>query len=276
MKKILLSIAVVFTAATTNAQVTAYSASSAADFAAWAIVDADQDGFNWSVINVSTFAAQGEMFASFSYNNADTVAGVPIPAVALTPDNWAVTPAINLTGQTTATLSWVRAALDPNWVAENYSVYVVQATPATLVATLVAATPVYTETINAAGVLGRYVDISSVANMNNVYVAFRHHNCTDNFAIILDDVKITNVAGVEENSMEVSVYPNPATDVLNIQLAENVSSVSVLGMDGKVISTQVVNANTATVNVSNLVSGVYFYEVVAENGTIVRNTFVKK
>ena len=276
MKKFLLSIAVVLAAATTNAQVTAYSASGATDFAAWAIVDADQDGFNWSVINVSTFAAQGDVFASFSYNNADTVAGVPIPAGPLTPDNWAVTPAINLTGQTTATLSWVRAALDPAWLAENYSVYVVQATPATLVATLVAATPVYTETIAAAGVLGRYVDISSVANMNNVYVAFRHHNCTDNFAIILDDVKITNVAGIEENSMEVSVYPNPATDVLNIQLTANASSISILGMDGKVISTQVVNANTSAVNVSNLVSGVYFYEVVAENGTIVRNTFVKK
>jgi hypothetical protein len=268
MKKILLSIAVVLAAATTNAQVTSYSASDSTDFAAWAIVDADQDGFNWSGISLASFAAQGDAFASYSYDNATSAA--------LTPDNWAVTPAINLTGQTTATLSWVRAAVDPSWLAENYSVYVVQATPATLVATLVAATPVYTETIAAAGLLGRYVDISSVANMNNVYVAFRHHNCTDNFAFIIDDVKITNVAGVEENSMEVSVYPNPATDVLNIQLAENASSVSVLGMDGKVISTQVVNANTATVNVSNLVSGVYFYEVVAENGTIVRNTFVKK
>ena len=268
MKKILLSIAVVCAAATTNAQVTAYSASDSTDFAAWAIVDADQDGFNWSFINLAAFAAQGDAFASFSYDNAT--------AAALTPDNWAATPAINLTGQTTATLSWVRAAVDVDWLEENYSVYVVQATPATLVATLVAATPVYTETINAAGLLGRYVDISSVANMDNVYVAFRHHNCTDQFAFMIDDVKITNVAGIEENSMEVSVYPNPATDVLNIQLTENASSVSILGMDGKVISTQVVTANTATVNVSNLVSGVYFYEVVAENGTIVRNTFVKK
>ena len=268
MKKILLSIAVVCAAATTNAQTIAYSASDSTDFSAWAIVDADQDGFNWSLINLAAFAAQGDAFASFSYDNA-TVA-------ALTPDNWAVTPAINLTGQTTATLSWVRAAVDPAWLAENYSVYVVQATPATLVATLVAATPVYTETIAAAGLLGRYVDISSVANMNNVYVAFRHHNCTDNFAFFIDDVKITNVAGIEENSIEVSVYPNPATDVLNIQLTENAKSVSILGMDGKVISTQVVNANTAAVNISNLVSGVYFYEVVAENGTVVRNTFVKK
>jgi hypothetical protein len=269
MKKILLSLGVVLTATTTtNAQLTAYSASDSIDFAAWAIVDADQDGFNWSIISLANFAAQGAAFASYSYDNAT--------AAALTPNNWAVTPAINLTGQTTATLSWARAAVDPNWVAENYSVYVVQATPATLVATLVASTPVYTETIASAGLLSRYVDISSFANMNNVYVAFRHHNCTDKFAFIIDDVKITNVLGIEENSMEVSVYPNPATDVLNIQLTENASSVSVMGMDGKVISTESVNSNSIAVNVSDLVAGVYFYEVVAENGTVVRNTFVKK
>lgn len=84
------------------------------------------------------------------------------------------------------------------------------------------------------------------------------------------------VAGVDENSMSASVYPNPAADVLNIKLTENATSVSILGMDGKVISTESVNSNLVAVNVSNLVSGVYFYEVVAENGTVIRNTFVKK
>lgn len=83
-------------------------------------------------------------------------------------------------------------------------------------------------------------------------------------------------AGVNENTINASVYPNPANDVLNIKLTENATSVSILGMDGKVISTESVNSNLVAVNVSNLVSGVYFYEVVAENGTVVRNTFVKK
>lgn len=84
------------------------------------------------------------------------------------------------------------------------------------------------------------------------------------------------VAGVEENTITASVYPNPANDVLNINLSSNATSVSIIGMDGKVISTEAINANTAAVNVSNLVAGVYFYEIVAENGTVVRNTFVKK
>lgn len=84
------------------------------------------------------------------------------------------------------------------------------------------------------------------------------------------------VAGVNENTISASVYPNPASDVLNIKLTENATSVSIIGMDGKVISIESVNSNLVAVNVSNLVSGVYFYEVVAENGTVVRNTFVKK
>lgn len=84
------------------------------------------------------------------------------------------------------------------------------------------------------------------------------------------------VLGVDENAITTSVYPNPANDVLNINLSANATSVSIIGMDGKVISTEAINANTAAVNVSNLVAGVYFYEIVAENGTVVRNTFVKK
>lgn len=85
------------------------------------------------------------------------------------------------------------------------------------------------------------------------------------------------VASIEENAtITASAFPNPASDVLNIKLTESVTSVSILGMDGKVLSTESVNSNLVAVNVSNLVSGVYFYEVVAENGTVIRNTFVKK
>jgi hypothetical protein len=87
----------------------------------------------------------------------------------------------------------------------------------------------------------------------------------------------TGFAGIEESvSFEALVYPNPASDVLNINVNTNATSVSIMGMDGKVISSESVNSNSIAVNVSDLVAGVYFYEVVAENGTVVRNTFVKK
>ena len=271
MKKILLLIALVISAKTLNAQQTIYSASDSTAFSTWTLVDYDADSFNWGIISLSgTYAAQGACMISYSYNN---------PTMApLTPDNWAVSPSINLTGQSTATLSWSRAAVDPLWLAENYSVYVVQAAnPAGLLPALQTAQPVYSETIAAAGLLTRSVSISAFANMNNVYVAFRHHNCTDFFALLVDDVKITNaVLDLEENIMEVLVYPNPAIDVLNINLSETASSISIKGMDGKVISIHSLIGNSASLNISNLVSGVYICEVVAENGNLSHTTFIKK
>jgi len=83
------------------------------------------------------------------------------------------------------------------------------------------------------------------------------------------------VAGINENTVEAKVYPNPASDVLNINASNEVSSVSIIGMDGKVISTTEANGTTTSVNVAALNAGVYFYEVVTIEGTV-RNTFVKK
>jgi hypothetical protein len=278
MKKILLSVGVILTSLTATSQL--FNASSAADFATFAAVDADGDTFSWGIYDLLTanagapvgtsFDAQGDVLGSFSYDNATMAA--------LTPDNWIVSPAINLTGQTVATLSWGCAAVDPAYPAENYSVYVVSAAdPATVVAALTAATPVFTETIATGDVwASKFVNINTFAGQNNVYVAFRHHACTDEFLFILDDIKITNVASIVENTITTSAYPNPTNDVLNIKLSANATSVSIIGLDGKVISSEVINANTAQVNVSNLVAGVYIYEIVAENGEVVRNTFVKK
>jgi hypothetical protein len=278
MKKLLLSIGVVLTSISVNAQL--FNASSAADFANFTAVDADADTFTWGIYDLMTanagapvgtsFDAQGDVMGSFSYDNATMAA--------LTPDNWIVSPAINLTGQTVATLSWGRASVDPSYPAENYSVYVVTGADVTAAVTALAtATPVFTETIATGDAwVSKYININSFAGMNNVYVAFRHHACTDQFLFILDDIKITNIASVVENTISTSVYPNPTSDVLNIELSENATSVSIIGLDGKVISTESVNANTVTVNVSALVAGVYIYQIVAENGEVVRNTFVKK
>ena len=83
-------------------------------------------------------------------------------------------------------------------------------------------------------------------------------------------------AALSENELIASVYPNPASDVLNINLKANATSVSIISMDGKVVSTQNVSSNTVAVDLSNVLAGAYIYEIVAENGTVIRNTFVKK
>lgn len=80
-------------------------------------------------------------------------------------------------------------------------------------------------------------------------------------------------AGVDNASIVTfSVYPNPAKDVLNIFCEEGVKSVSVLSLDGKLIST----TNGKKVDVSGLNAGIYLYSVTTSTGNTVVNKFIKE
>ena len=82
--------------------------------------------------------------------------------------------------------------------------------------------------------------------------------------------------GVDEFDFEVSVYPNPTSEVLNIELSEMATSINIIGLDGKVLSHNDVNSLSTSVDVSMLKSGMYFYEVISESGKMIRKSFVKK
>lgn len=84
------------------------------------------------------------------------------------------------------------------------------------------------------------------------------------------------VAGLTEEEMNFNAYPNPAADVLNFTSDVDVATVSVISMDGKIVSTQEFGVNAGSINVADLTTGSYIYEVVATDGSVIRNTFVKK
>jgi hypothetical protein len=78
--------------------------------------------------------------------------------------------------------------------------------------------------------------------------------------------------GIAENDMiEAAAYPNPATDVLNIKASEAIATVTVMTLDGKIVST----VNTASVNVADLTAGIYLYEAVTVSGKVARGNFAK-
>ncbi|MEZ4890558.1 MAG: T9SS type A sorting domain-containing protein [Crocinitomicaceae bacterium] len=89
----------------------------------------------------------------------------------------------------------------------------------------------------------------------------------DNWTIDLGYLSVNNTSNVT-----FSAYPNPTKNVLNITASEEVSSVSILSLDGKVVTTSTSN----TVDVSALTNGVYMYEVTTVNGKKAINKFVKE
>ena len=53
------------------------------------------------------------------------------------------------------------------------------------------------------------------------------------------------------------------------------SNVSIIAMDGKVVSSKEINSKSISLNVASLNAGMYIYEIVSSNGTVSRSTFVK-
>lgn len=79
------------------------------------------------------------------------------------------------------------------------------------------------------------------------------------------------VGGVGINELStasVSVFPNPAKDVLNIQGSVNVEEVSVMNMVGQVVLTLKADNANVTINTSNLKSGVYNLRIKMADGFV--------
>ena len=96
----------------------------------------------------------------------------------------------------------------------------------------------------------------------------------------IDSIQVTFTIGgvncilgnksLSKNDFKFSVYPNPATDVLNINIEnlEGNASVSVYDIVGKQVATSKLNNGTNTLNVENLTAGVYFYSIRKDNTII--------
>jgi hypothetical protein len=87
----------------------------------------------------------------------------------------------------------------------------------------------------------------------------------------LDNIT-TGFVGVNENGVNTaSVYPNPATDVLNIKMNEEVASVVITALDGKTVATE----TSTSVNISGLNTGMYLYTITDVSGKVAKGNFVK-
>lgn len=76
----------------------------------------------------------------------------------------------------------------------------------------------------------------------------------------------------EEAVMELALYPNPVTDVLNISTGTQVKEVLVMDVIGKVVMT----SSTSKLNVSALPQGAYFVKVKDQSGNIFTKKIIKK
>lgn len=275
MKKLLLSVAFICAAITgVNAQTTVFSEdfNGGAMPTGWTLDDADGDGINWTVVQI-----QDQNGAPSSVYPTPVLRSASWQQAALTPNNWVFTPVIDLSSYSgeTLTLKWKVSAADADYDAEKYSVYVSNTNTA---AAMLASSTSFTEnTLDGVNVLTqRTLDISAFAGQSSVYIAFRHYDVSDEFTMEIDDIEVVigTVSSAEFFTENFNIYPNPVTDVLNIESKNglNASEIKITDMTGKVVKVQ---KDATSINVSNLSAGTYLIDITTNEGKAT-SKFIKK
>jgi hypothetical protein len=129
---------------------------------------------------------------------------------------------------------------------------------------------------------------SYTLNTTTIFNDFRFGNGTS--TVTYDDLKIFNYvltdadalslytnntlssADFNQNNLQVSLYPNPATDMLNIEMANEINSIEIYNIQGQKVRT----ANQKQINISELASGLYMIRIQSNDNAIATKKFVKK
>ena len=106
------------------------------------------------------------------------------------------------------------------------------------------------------GIEGALLDLT-----NSVYID----------SIVFDNTLST--ADFRNTNNSISLYPNPANDVMNISSSNSITKIEVFDMQGRNVAS---NNNASNVNVAALGKGVYIVKVVQENGSVIAKQFIKE
>ena len=80
--------------------------------------------------------------------------------------------------------------------------------------------------------------------------------------------EVLNTADVKDiELLEVVIYPNPASHMLNITAASTIKNIIIYNITGKKVMSLSINKNTDSIDISNLVSGIYLVNYQLDNAS---------
>lgn len=183
-------------------------------------------------------------------------------------ERWLITPAITL-GSTGNVLFWDALSHDPSFP-DGYRI-LVSRTDTQLTSFTDTLFFVFAELAD--GWNTRSASLSQIGlDGETVHIAFI--NETDNgFKLYLDNIRVEeqNPLSISESTnVTMSIYPNPAQDVITITGITEKATTSIIGMDGKVV----LRTQELKIDISSLTQGKYIVELVTEN-SVSRTSLIK-
>lgn len=278
MKKALSFVAALFAVVALNAQVL-YENFDNGIPSTWSTIDVNQTGYPWEAVSQSlanvtdcpytadqfSYGETGDCAVSWSYYpTAYTSQG--FNGTSLDQNNYLISPAF--TPVNGSTLSFYCMSFNGTQYPDAIMVKLSTggANESDFTVTLMPLT-----TVSWSEWTEQTVDLSAYAGQN-VRIAFVHQS-NDKFGLLLDEVSVSGTSSIDENSTSFSIFPNPATTVLNVN-AEGYNTLEIVNLLGQTVYTANATSNMQ-INVSNLNNGVYFVRMNGENGTATQK-FIKK
>ncbi|NQT77269.1 MAG: T9SS type A sorting domain-containing protein [Bacteroidetes bacterium] len=93
--------------------------------------------------------------------------------------------------------------------------------------------------------------------------------------VTLTVVDATGIGEDDAGRIEMLVYPNPASNMVNVQSNLNIDRLTIYNHIGQAVEEVFVNGKTTSVNTSNIGSGVYFIRIETANGYITQKLVIK-
>ncbi len=136
------------------------------------------------------------------------------------------------------------------------------------------------------GIGTRYIiEFKATATSHIIKFTNWGHVCGTCTELNLDDVRLytpahlpptvtTCTLGMDDVSAEensITVYPNPANDVLTIKgIKDETSSFKIYDVLGQLVSQSIITTQQSTINISQLSKGIYMYEISGKKGKFVK------
>lgn len=116
------------------------------------------------------------------------------------------------------------------------------------------------------------IDVVESGNGATVTLNGYAYQSTPNTPIKAGNKGYSSLLDSKSKNISVSIYPNPASEIVNINSVKQVDKVEIYNALGQIVLSDVANNS---VNISSLSKGVYYMTVVVEN-EIVTTKFVKR
>lgn len=99
-------------------------------------------------------------------------------------------------------------------------------------------------------------------------------NCANGGTSDASETATAIVTGISEVENNIAIFPNPATDIVEISATQNITRIEVVSATGQIMHETEVNEESVSINVENLPSGTYFVRIFCNPDVIVKKLVV--